>query len=376
MMPKKDKHWVRWMGILAMLLLVSCVAGAQDPAETGAMNKAFESCAAGEYRQAATVLEEILPRTRNEEIFWKLCEIYDSNLHDYDRASVTYQKYLGLFPEGRFAGDFKSRLAYLGEHRGEWDVMARYKTILDTYNTRPRGENIKMMRQLLADRPSTSLTPDIYSWLAWEYYQNKQTELAIQYIKKVLADFPSISASNNKLIEVYQTYSMVLAEARHYGEAIRVVRESSKYGVDPTIFVGTIAVLKKERLLWWGFVFSLILVALTIVAVIFLRPWKEEGFKARWPLVLYATGAMIVCTLIFTWIVQRRGYGLYKSHLSLGILGGVDLVLIKMLTPIARRKSRTVYMTAAVVLTLATVYITYYFWDNLCVFYQMPDFNG
>ncbi|MGE5549049.1 MAG: hypothetical protein ACM3ZC_00765 [Bacteroidota bacterium] len=366
---------LRRVPIVIMLLLASCVAGAQGSAENEAMNRAFEYCAAGDFQNAAAVLEEILPRTQNEELYWKLAEVYDSNLHDYGKASAVYRKYLDRFPEGRFAADFQRRLEYLTAHRGEWDVLARYKAILDTYHARPRADSIEMMRRLLADHPRSSLTVEIQSWLAWEYYQDKQTGLALQYINEVMAH-PPASGEANKLTDVCQTYSMLLAETRHYGKAIRVLEESGRYGLDPAVFAGTIATLKKERRLWIGFVVSLACVILAIAAIVFLRPWQEKGFKTGWLTVLSGTALIVISALIAMWIVQWRQYGTYKVFLALGAGGGPNLVLAKLLAPMARRINRKAYLAAVVILTVACIYILYYIYDTLSVFYQLPDFNS
>ena len=356
-------------------LAAACTAGARGTA-TEAFNQACVLRARGEHRQAAVVLERLLPYTRDEEVFRTLGEIYEANLHDYRLASGLYRRYLALFPEGRYTVDFRNRLTYLTEHRGEWKAIARYRTILDTYHMRTRAGNLALMEGLLQEYPDISLTPEMHSWLAWEYHQYGQSRPALAHIKRYIAAFPAGGQSRFDLLGAYQTWSSILAAAHRYGEAGQVLRKALDHGLEPALYETRVAYLRKERRLWIGLLVSMACLVLALAGVAFTRPWRNRDLLRDWPRVALMSAFVWGGVLLPYWIVLWRGYGGYKSFFTLGAIAELDLILIKLLSPLARRIGRPAYLAAAVILTAAGVYLAYYTGDNLSVFYQLPDFTS
>ena len=361
---------------LLAALLAAGVVGAQAQAEDGALNEASELRARGEHRRAAAVLEMILPHARNEEVFRVLGEIYEANLLDYGQASGLYRRYLALFPEGRYAIDFRNRLSYLTGHRGEWKAIARYRTILDTYHTRTRAGNLAMMERLLEAYPGSSLTAEIHAWLAWEYYQHGQSRRALAHIRQYIDTFPAGGEAPLDLLGAYQTRASILIAAHRYREAGQTLRQALDRGLDPALYKTRVAFLRKERCLWLGLLVSAACLVLALAGAVFARPWKNRDLLRDWPRLALLSGFVWGGVLLPYWIVQWRGYGGYRSFLTLGVVAELDLILIKMLSPLARRMGRPAYLAAAGILTAAGVYLAYYVWDNLSVFYQWPDFTS
>lgn len=361
---------------LLAALLAAGTAGTRAQTEDTALNEAFVLRARGEHRQAAAMLEKILLHIRDEEIYRTLGEIYETNLHDYGRASGLYHRYLALLPEGRYAIDFQNRLSYLIEHRGEWKAIARYRTILETYHTRTRAGNIALMEDLLEGYPRISLTPEMHAWLAWEYSQDGQTRPALVHIKQYIAAFPADGESRLDLLGAYQTWSSILAAAHRYGEAGQVLRQALDHGLEPALYESRIAFLRKERRLWIGLLVSVACLVLALAGVVCTRPWKNRALIRDWPRITLMSVFVWGGVLLPYWIVQWRGYGRYKSFLALGAVTELDLILIRLLSPLARRIGRPAYLAAAVILTAAGVYLAYYIHDNLSVFYQLPDFTS
>ena len=82
----------------------------------------------------------------NEDIYWKLAQIYDENLYDYQKALEVYHRYLAKFPEGRFYTNFRVRDGFFIPNQRDWDAIRDYKQITDNSYTRKINENIQTMQ--------------------------------------------------------------------------------------------------------------------------------------------------------------------------------------------------------------------------------------
>lgn len=180
---------------MIMLPFAATLAGAEavNSPEWGLLNEANECGIKKDYQGVANILEKLLalyPDTRNEDVYFKLGDVYDNNLGDYVKAISIYQKYLQFFPEGRFFDRFKERLVYLEKNKDNWEIIKRYRLIQNTFYTRSEIENVKMMSELLNQNPNLYLKSDIYRWLANECLYLQQPGRALDYMGKYLATFP------------------------------------------------------------------------------------------------------------------------------------------------------------------------------------------
>lgn len=366
--------------LVAILLLIVIPLGgaglAALPVEES-LGTANDLCLRGEYQAAASLLERLVLRSAHEEVYIKLAEIYDSNLHDYARASAIYRRYLAVFSEGRCYSKFAGRLTYLETNKQDWAVIAEYKILLNTYYKRSPAENIRRMRALLDEHPGTSLVPDINYWLATEYQQSNQLGLAREYIQKYIATFPANGKSVTDKIEAYQAYAAILARCRQYRQAIAVLEGSLvDRRIDRTAHFKAIQTIGKEWRLWIGFELSLACLVLglglALALAIAIRPWKSGARERRWPLPA-AILALATATIGPMKIVEYTGRGTYRAFSTLLVLESVVLVLVRLLAPLARIAGRKVYFALALLLAVAGVYVSFYLWDTLSVFYQWPD---
>lgn len=366
------------LAIAAGLLgTVAMAAAGTGPSEAELLNKACEYSNQGDHAKAVAVLEGLLPTTKNGDVYWKLGEILDNSMRDYGKAIAVYREYLEVFPDGWYAERFRQRLDYLERHRGDWPALARYNFILGTHYTRSRTENIRLMESVLRDYPKTGIAPDIYSCLAWEYYLDNQTKAATGYITRYLGTFPANGKPVTDKIGAYQTYALILMRARRYGQAIGVLRGSlADPGIDPSVYANDIRMIEKERRIWYGLVIAVGSLFLALILAVVLQPWRERSFRTGWPRLLVPAALLAALTLLPMKIVQAKGYGLFKTFPTLSVSAVVILLLLKSLGAVAHKIGPRVYLVLSFLVIAAGIYISFYAWDTLSVFYQLPDFGA
>jgi tetratricopeptide (TPR) repeat protein len=362
------------LGISMVLLLLassSINTAAVNSPENGLLKEANECSIKKDYPGVADILEKLLtlyPGTRKEDVYFKLGDVYDTNIEDYAKAIRTYTKYLQLFPKGRFCDRFKERLGYLEKNKDHWEIIKRYRFIQRTFYTRSEIENIKMMRELLHQNPNLYLQSDIDRWLAGEYLYLQQSGPALDYIKKYFATFPGNGKPESEKIKTYPLYSEILTKAHQYRRAIAVLKDYS--GDDPGRiweYKSRVNLIIKERRLWTGFMISVSYLVLIVMIIIAIKPWQEKDLRLKPLLKLIALVA--VFTLIPMMIVSSAVKGIYKTFPTLTILASFALIITRLLSPVAYKINRSVFLGLSFLLGVAVTYISFYIWDTLFVFW-------
>lgn len=365
---------------MMLSLAVSLVnAEAVNSPEDGLLNAANECSVKKDYQGVVDILEKLLalyPDTRNEDVYYKLGDMYDNNLGHYAKAISIYQKYLQFFPEGRFCDRFKERLVYLEKNKDNWEIIKRYRFIQNTFYTRSEIENVKMMSKLLNQNPSLDLKSDIYRWLASECLYLQHQGQALDYMEKYFATFPGNGKPESEKIKTYPLYSEILTKAHQYRKAIKVLKEYS--GEDPGRiweYKSRVLLIKKEWRLWTGFSISVLYIALILIIIIAIKPWREKDFQfLKLKLLFKLITILAVFTLIPMLIVSSTGNGVYKTFPTLTISASIALVLTGLLTPVSYRIGRGVYLSISFFLAVAVTYISFYIWDTLFVFWTQVRF--
>lgn len=359
--------------IMVLIFTVSPVNCTETVSERELYNQAYNLSIQKEYQKAVEMLNRLLslyPLTMNEDVYWKLAQIYDENLYDYQKALEVYQRYLTKFPEGRFYTNFRDRAAYLTKNQRDWDAIRDYKQISDTSYTREIKENIKMIRNLLEKYPQTAITPDIYYWLASQYQQTGQSREALTFSKKYLNTFPANGKTSNDIIIAYEQYSSILASQRQYQAAINILKETLKYQITPIEYSENLKSLQKERRLWIGLEICVFYIVLFLFLLVMVRPWREIKFKFEPVRMVKWLMFLILGTLLPMLGVFVAGYGTWKTFYGLAVISSIILVLIKLAAPVAGKLNRPLYLVICFFLIIAGIYLTFYWADNLAVFYQ------
>ena len=163
---------------------------------------------------------------------------------------------------------------------------------------------------------------------------------------------------------------------RRYVQALKVLRDSLADGrIEPSFHEYKVAEIKKEWRLWVGLLISIGCLVLAAIAIVVLKPWQDRNFWRGLLRFIPAFLLIPVVTFVPMWFVFHRGYGTYRAFPILTVAAGITLIFVRLLSPLARRLNRTVYIITALILAAACIYISYYIDDRLCIFYQLPDFN-
>lgn len=345
--------------------------------EADIYNQAFEASVQKDYQGAVTLLEQLLtlyPQTQNEDAYWKLADIYDNALSEYQKAVPVYQTYLRRFPQGRFANTFQERLAYLGNNQKDWVALGEYQRILSDYYTRSGAENVKILEQFLMKHPDTILTPDIQMLLIREYFNDRKYRQVEVYIKKYLDAFPKSGKPEADKLNAYKTYSDIYRNTHQYRKAVAILQEGKIDKLIPPLYVEAMSSIKKEYNRWVGLGVAILFIALILGLMLFVQPWPKLA-----PLNIKSLIIGIVSIAVFTLasmaIVAKRGYGVDQTFPVLLCLSSVALIFIQWLAPVARKYNRLMYFIVSFILILAVIYISFYSTDRLPVFYQAPQFN-
>ena len=376
-MMKRPYIFIFLLSLFVLITTASPMSRAENPlSEKEMYNQAYDFSITKNYQKAVEMLHKLLtlyPRTTNEEVYWKLSQIYDENLYDYQKALEVYHLYLAKFPDGRFYANFRDRAVYLAKNRGGWDAIREYKQITDTSYTRTNEENIKMMREVLKKYPETAATPDMYYWLASQYHQTRDYRQASFYSKKYIGTFPANGKTNDENIIALKQYSTILAARRQYKAAFGALKETLKYHVNSLEYSEALKVLRKEQALWIGLWLSIFCITLFLVFLVFANPLSEiksifEPVRmGKWILLLIAG------TLLPMFGTFASGYGIWKAFYGLAAMSSVVLVLIKLSSPLARKLNRASYLFICFLLIIAGIYLTFYWADNLSIFYQQAQ---
>lgn len=165
-------------------------------------------------------------------------------------------------------------------------------------------------------------------------------------------------------------------KAHQYRKAIAVLKEYSKD--DPSRiweYKSRALLINKEWRLWTGFSLSVLYIALILIIIIAIKPWREKDLQLiKLKLLFKLITLLAVFTLIPMLIVSFTGNGVYKTFPTLTIFASIALVLTGLLTPVSCRISRGVYLLISFFLTVAVTYISFYIWDTLFVFWTQVRF--
>ncbi|MFC5648022.1 hypothetical protein ACFPYJ_02595 [Paenibacillus solisilvae] len=137
-------------------------------------NKANQFIADKNYEQAALVLEELLaknPELNNETVYKQLTHMYDDYLFNFEKALSFYKKYLDQFPEGKFAGAFRERVAYLNERRFEWQALRDFRKVQLEEDNIHIKESLEEVEAILSKNEDALIAPEMHIYLANNYFE-------------------------------------------------------------------------------------------------------------------------------------------------------------------------------------------------------------
>jgi len=327
-----------------------------------------------EYEKVVDVYEKLLtiyPDTRNEAVYRELADVYETRLLLFKNAFDIYERYLKYFPNGRLRKQFETKRDFLKKQEVNWDLLKQYRFIQKTYYDREPAKNLQMMEELLKDNPDTFLSPDIYSWLSWEYHTLGNLKEARYAVEKYIDTFPENGKSVTEEISAYENYVVILTRLHRFAKAFDVL--AMVYEKEPERFTNygkKVSTVKKERLLWYGVVIAYLYIILVTIISLLLKPWLEKNFNLKLKHLLKGSILIIILTIIPMLIVDHIGYGVFYTFPTLALAGIISMFLINLLSPLSYRYNKRIYIVISILLIVAVVFVSFYKWDNLSVFYM------
>jgi len=377
----KFKRRLIYLLIIGLFLVggpVVAIGEQSGPSESELLSAAWMYSVNKDYHNAARAYEKILaldPQTRNETVYRELGMIYENKLYQFHKAVNLYQNYLAVNPGGRFSQQFWTKLQYLLNLQPDWDILREYRQICDTYHHRETCENIEMMENLLAKNPNSKLVPEIYNWLSWEYNTLWDLKRARYYVEKYIETFAEHERPVREQINAYEHYALILMEMHLYKKALNVLDQMHE--MQPEAFTNygkKVQTVTKERILWYGVVISYTYIGLLCIMLMVLKPWRVQDFKIQWGRMIKGALTLIIFTLVPMWIVRKNGYGIFYSFPTLTFAGTLMLFLINLLSPLSRIYNKKVFYLLIFFLIFTGLYVSFYKWDNLCIFYTRPGY--
>ena len=159
----------------------------------------------------------------NETVYRQITHIYDNYLFNFEKALSFYEKYLDQFPEGKFAGTFRERVAYLNERRSEWQALRDFRKIqLEEDNIRIE-DSLKEVETILSKSENALIAPEIHIYLANKYFETAQYQKARMHVEKYIFSFDEVSMSSTDKALALKLYSDILIKQHSFGKAIRAL---------------------------------------------------------------------------------------------------------------------------------------------------------
>jgi tetratricopeptide (TPR) repeat protein len=345
-------------------MLLAGAAQAQTPAPTPASRERARAASdRGDLAAAAAAYEEALAaEPDDEDLYRELSELYDQRGLDYRRALDVHRRYLGRFPTGRFVDLVRGRQATLEQHEAAWEMLRRYRAILQTSYLRDAAENIAAVDSLLREAAGSSLEPEMLLWLASASTDSDRAR-ALGYMQRYSAVGGTRPAAERA--EMLSMRANLLFKEKRYAEALASLREAQALVSRDADWPGLESAIAGELRTRWAFRIATTCFVLLLALGLALRPWRAPGFswQAR-PLGLYAAGCTLAALLPIP-ILHLRGL---EAPASFPLMAGFALagvVGVKLLAPLARRLGRPAYLGLALVLVCSCMYMALHLGGNV-----------
>lgn len=329
--------------------------------------KANQFIADKNYEQAALVLEELLiknPELNNERVYKQLTHIYDDYLFNFGKALSVYKKYLDQFPKGKFANDFRVRIAYLNERRSEWQALRDFRKVQLEEDHIPLKDSLEEVETILSKNEDTLIAPEMHIYLANNYFETADDQKAREHVEKYIQNFDKSLMSTTDKALALQLYSDILVKQHHFKKAIGALDQAMELGNPGEDF--NYAIKKghiiNQRNMLYGFMFCLlyfIAVVLLLIPLKSSRQINSRKYAGRLatPLLLLALislGPVLILNFIEVPEVDLR---VFFGQLGLSIL---SLMIIKLLAPLSLKSGRLVYVLMSCLHMAAASFMTYY----------------
>jgi tetratricopeptide (TPR) repeat protein len=370
---KKNKSSYFLVSIVIALMIIitspgtSMAQNSSQDLEQEYSNKANQFIVDKNYEQAAFVLEELLaknPDLNNETVYRQITHIYDNYLFNFEKALSFYEKYLDQFPEGKFAGTFRERVAYLNERRSEWQALRDFRKIqLEEDNIRIE-DSLKEVEAILSKSENALIAPEIHIYLANKYFETAQYQKARMHVEKYIFSFDEVSMSSTDKALALELYSDILIKQHSFGKAIRTLDQVMMLGNPGEQF--NYAVKKNsiinQRNMWYGFMLSLLYFISVVILLIPIKFWqyfKLQHYARQLvaPLLLFALVSLGPILILIITGEQEVDLRFFFILLGLAIL---SLMIIRLLAPLSMITGRLVYVLMSCLLMAAAFFMTYY----------------
>ena len=370
---KKNKSSYFLVSIVIALMIIitspgtSMAQNSSQDLEQEYSNKANQFIVDKNYEQAAFVLEELLaknPDLNNETVYRQITHIYDNYLFNFEKALSFYEKYLDQFPEGKFAGTFRERVAYLNERRSEWQELRDFRKIqLEEDNIRIE-DCLKEVEAILSKSLNALIAPEIHIYLANKYFETAQYQKARMHVEKYIFSFDEVSMSSIDKALALELYSDILIKQHSFGKAIRTLDQVMMLGNPGEQF--NYAVKKNsiinQRNMWYGFMLSLLYFISVVILLIPIKFWqyfKLQHYARQLvaPLLLFALVSLGPILILIITGEQEVDLRFFFILLGLAIL---SLMIIRLLAPLSLKTGRWVYILISCLHMSAASFITYY----------------
>jgi tetratricopeptide (TPR) repeat protein len=370
---KKNKSSYFLVSIVIALMIIitspgtSMAQNSSQDLEQEYSNKANQFIVDKNYEQAAFVLEELLaknPDLNNETVYRQITHIYDNYLFNFEKALSFYEKYLDQFPEGKFAGTFRERVAYLNERRSEWQALRDFRKIqLEEDNIRIE-DSLKEVEAILSKSENALIAPEIHIYLANKYFETAQYQKARMHVEKYIFSFDEVSMSSIDKALALELYSDILIKQHSFGKAIRTLDQVMMLGNPGEQF--NYAVKKNsiinQRNMWYGFMLSLLYFISVVILLIPIKFWqyfKLQHYARQLvaPLLLFALVSLGPILILIITGEQEVDLRFFFILLGLAIL---SLMIIRLLAPLSLKTGRWVYILISCLHMSAASFITYY----------------
>lgn len=370
--------------ILTVFASFSVFADTAKPTENEMLTKVYELSIKSDYNGAVEELKRILelyPDTKNEDVYFKLCDMYNEYLFDYPKAVETYKIYLEKFPNGRFYGTYSSKLEYLEKNKSEWPVLKGFNEINKLVTEKNDIKTaIKMMENLIEKYPDTSLRFQIYSWMADQNTALKRFSAAASYMEKYYSQLPKDRELTAEEQVAIIKYAGTLTSANRYIQAMKILDTyPQKSHLDNVQYEASLSFIKKEYRIWLGFIASAIYVVIMIVLILFMKPWKIKITKSQIIVFVVSVLTIIISVMIAKFYIEYTNNGVQSIYPTMGLCGIAALILVRLLAPLINKFNKPVYFVLCFLTVLACLYFSFYFWDRLWIFWTpfgSPTYTG
>jgi tetratricopeptide (TPR) repeat protein len=348
---------------LAVALTV-CVAAAHGSTPQ-ALEQASAGAAVNDAATAVSRLEAALGATPDDErLYQQLSELYDQKALDYDKALDLYQRYLERFPGGHLAALFRERQLVLLRNREVWPLLVRYRQILQSSFERSGEANVRAVEALLGEAARTPLEPDLLLWLAGALTPS-EPDRALGYVDRYLASLPGSGRSPTERAQGLALRVNLLHGQGRNTQALAVLRELK--ATDPSGWQGLERVLSAKvwatRACWAA---TAVLALLGLLGLL-LRPWREPGFAWQSKKLSVLAVGVVVVTLGPMAVLRLRGVESPGTFAALAGFGVLELVVLKLLAPLAARIGRPAYLGLSLLVVVSGLYLAFFLGGTLGV---------